>query len=292
MGNFFYKGISLPPDTSNLKKGIYFIVPGDGTGSIYGVFEDGTPPVLAAEINSSSSEELDNLQNEINNLRIELGDTKTTVAGALESIVNIINRHDEDFAKINEDIVKINEYIGDLPEDFTGTSVIDYINERTEDIASNSEFIELSNRVGQNEMGITDINTRISDTIDNIEKNYYKNETAAELEGSVGNIDVRLLKVEADVNHFFEDALEEGKVDELKDTLKEIQQYIDDNASGVTRVVSTLNEHDERVTALEVEVGLVTADVDEKYSRIDENTDSINSIMNMLTWQHYTGTNA
>lgn len=51
-----------------------------------------------------------------------------------------------------------------------------------------------------------------------------------------------LAKVKADVDYFFNDALKDGDAQQVKDTLKEIQEYIDGEAGGAAQMAQSIQE--------------------------------------------------
>lgn len=101
--------------------------------------------------------------------------------------------------------------------------------------------------------------------ISTIEGDYLKGADKTELEGKItaeqqraegieGGLDTRLAAVEEDIEYFFKDALkdEEG-VQAYKDTLKEIQDYINSDAEAAGEMAASIKANADAIDAIEAD---------------------------------------
>ena len=115
-----------------------------------------------------------------------------------------------------------------------------------------------------------------TDAIDAIEADYLKAADKTELEGKItaeetrateveGGLNTRLTAVEEDVNTFFADA---DLTASAKDTLKEIQEYINSDATAAAEMTASINGVKGRVDTIEADY-LKTADKTELTNAIN-----------------------
>ena len=139
--------------------------------------------------------------------------------------------------------------VGTIPADAGVTDIVGYINKKTSGIATDAALSELQGKV----------NT--------IEGDYLKGADKTELEGKITAEETRALAAEKanadaiaavkeDVDTFFKDA---DLTESAKDTLKEIQEYINSDVQGAAALTESINGVKDRVKAIEDDY-LVEAD--------------------------------
>lgn len=167
--------------------------------------------------------------------------------------------------KAQGEVDALETLVGTLPEGSTVTSVVAYVDKKTEGIASEGAMTELSGRV-----------TTVEGKVATIEGDYLKATDKTELEGKItaeaeareaadDAIDERLVEVEA----FFK--LAEGEqLDTALDTLKEIQTYITTEGAAADQMVLDIAAN---AKAIEDEVARATkaeGDIETAYKTADE----------------------
>ena len=180
-------------------------------------------------------------------------------------------------------------YVGTIPSDATATNVVAYVQEKTAGIASDENLQALAGRVTQAEADIdaieadylkaadktelsnaiaaeksraegieaglrTDINTVMGD--------YLKASDKTELQGNIDTVSQTLAGVKEDVDYFFKDALKDGDVQKYKDTLKEIQDYMDSDASAASEMAASIKQNADDIDAVEGRVGTLEGEMD------------------------------
>jgi uncharacterized protein YqgV (UPF0045/DUF77 family) len=163
--------------------------------------------------------------------------------------------------KAQQDVDNLTEYVGTIPTTSASTSIVQYIQEKTSDIASDQALEELTGRVAENERDISVLEGKLEDVTGKVgaqitaaveaEKGRAENVEAglrtdvnlkaaqADLEAEISRatlaeagLNTRLEEVET----FFE--LAEGeKLDEALDTLVEIQEYITNEGAAADQMV-------------------------------------------------------
>ena len=134
---------------------------------------------------------------------------------------------DTEVGKVQDAVDALDEKVGALPEGADATSVVDYIDKKTANIASDETVGALADRVTQAE---TDI--------DNIEKDYLKAADKEELAGNIQEVAtaVQTEKERAEgVEGGFETRIKAIEDDYLKAAdKKELQDQITENANAIT----------------------------------------------------------
>lgn len=139
------------------------------------------------------------------------------------------------------DVDALETLVGTLPADAGVTSVVAYINKKTEGIATDAALAELQGKVAQAK---TDI--------DNIEKDYLKATDKADLEGKITTA-----KSEAsdDAVDRVLGYLAEEKVNTKFDTLKEVAAWIESDTTASAKLVASVTTAEGKITALETADG-------------------------------------
>ena len=131
--------------------------------------------------------------------------------------------------------------VGTIPADAGVTDIVGYINKKTTGIATDAALSELQGKV----------------TV--IEGDYLKGADKTELEGKItaeetrakgveGDLADAIAAVKEDVDTFFKDA---DLTESAKDTLKEIQEYINSDVQGAAALTESINGVKDRVKAIE-----------------------------------------
>lgn len=148
--------------------------------------------------------------------------------------------------------------VGTIPADAGVTDIVGYINKKTSGIATDTALSELQGKVTT------------------IEGDYLKGADKTELEGKITAEETRALAAEKanadaiaavkeDVDTFFKDA---DLTESAKDTLKEIQEYINSDVQGAAALTESINGVKDRVKAIEDDY-LVEADKTELTNAIN-----------------------
>lgn len=168
--------------------------------------------------------------------------------------------------------------VGTIPATATATDVIGYINEKTSGIATDAALAELTGRVTTAEGAIDAIEadylkaadkTELQGNIDTlagthatdkaaleasiktISDDYLKAADKTELQGNIDTVAEGLAAVKEDVDYFFKDALGDSDVQQVKDTLKELQEYIASDESGAATMAGNIKANADAIDALE-----------------------------------------
>ena len=184
-------------------------------------------------------------------------------------------------------------YVGTLPEGATATDVVGYVVERTSGIATEGVVNELSGKVTQAEKDIDAIEADylkaadkaevleavgteesrakgVEQGIDNrlkaVEADYLKAADKQELTQTISDNKAILDAVKEDVDAFFKEA---DFSEAAKDTLKEIQTYIDTDVAGAAAMAESIQKNKDdiagvagRVTTLEGSMTQAQTDID------------------------------
>lgn len=200
-------------------------------------------------------------------------------------------------ASTQAEVDTLEAYVGTLPEkDDDGAAlpvdnVIDYIEYRTQDIASGTALSAITERITQAEKDIdaieadylkaadkTELSTAITteenrakgvesglDTrIKAIEDDYLVEADKTELSNLITDHKTILDAVKEDVDYFFKDAGfdDPDTAKAYKDTLKEIQDYIDSDTQDAADLLAGLNDVKDRMTTAEGEIDTLQTEMD------------------------------
>lgn len=204
---------------------------------------------------------------------------------------------EKSIASTQGEVDALEAYVGTLPEkDDDGAAlpvdnVVDYIEYRTQDIASGTALSTITERVTQAEKDIDAIEadylkaadkTALSTAITNeenrakgvesgldtrikaIEDDYLVEADKTELSNLITNHKTILDSVKEDVDYFFKDAGfdDPEKAQAYKDTLKEIQDYIDSDAQDAQDLLAGLNAVKDRMDTAEDEIDTLQSEMD------------------------------
>lgn len=187
-------------------------------------------------------------------------------------------------------------YVGTLPEkDDKGDNlpvdnVVDYIEYRTQDIASGTALSAITERITQAEKDIdaieadylkaddkAEIEKAIEDEagraqgaeaglaarIKTIEDDYLVEADKTELSDTIEAHKAILDAVKADVDFFFTDAgIDEENAQAYKDTLKEIQDYMTSDAGAATEMLASIGALEGRMDTAEGEIDTLQSEMD------------------------------
>ena len=204
---------------------------------------------------------------------------------------------EKSIASTQAEVDSLEAYVGTLPEtDDDGealpvSNVIDYIEYRTQDIASGTSLSAITERITQAEKDIdaieadylveadkTELSTAITteenrakgvesglDTrIKAIEDDYLVEADKTELSELITDHKAILDAVKEDVDYFFKDAGfdDPETAKQYKDTLKEIQDYIESDTQDASELLAGLNDVKGRMTTAEGEIDVLQTEMD------------------------------
>ena len=192
---------------------------------------------------------------------------------------------------VQDAVEALDAKVGNLPEGTTATDVVDYINKKTEGIATDSALGELQGQLNGLQSKVTNIEgdylkgadkTELSslisaeaetaraaekanaDAIQAIQEDYLVEADKTELSGLINTNAEAIAAVKEDVDYFFKDAgfddPETAKV--YKDTLKEIQDYIDSDATAAGEMAASIKANSDAVDVLEGRMDTAEGDID------------------------------
>lgn len=207
------------------------------------------------------------------------------------------------------DVDALETYVGTIPEGATATDVIGYVQEKTSGIATESAMTELGNRVTQAEKDIDVIEadylkaadkTELQGKIDTVsaavtaevdrakgvesgidtrlkavEDDYLKAADKAELKGTIDANKAILDAVKEDVDTFFADA---DFTENAKDTLKEIQAYIDSDVTAAASMTASIKQNADDIDAVEGRVGTLETEMDAVEKKASDNASAISAL--------------
>ena len=199
-----------------------------------------------------------------------IADAKAVIDGDIDAVEAKADKNAEDIAAINdadtgilaqakadaqskadavqENVDALDEKVGELPEDTTATSVVDYINKKTEGIATDVALGELNSQ-------ISGLQTAVQD----IQKDYLVEADKTELQGNIDDVDGKVDEVAGKVatlvgedtgksartianEELAKQLIAEGAKESL-DTLAEIAAWIQshpDDASAMNKAIEDL----------------------------------------------------
>lgn len=156
-----------------------------------------------------------------------------------------------------DDVKALETYVGSIPEDYSESNVIAYINKKAEETLNSAQggssesaasvLAALNTYKSENDPKVT-ANT---DAVAEIKGDYLKTSDKDELQGNIDTVSSSLADVKKDVDAFFADA---SFTESAKDTLKEIQEYIDSDASAAASMTSSIQQNAKEIDDLEKEV--------------------------------------
>lgn len=124
------------------------------------------------------------------------------------------------------DVDALETLVGVLPNGTTATTVVDYVNKKTEGIATDAALAELQGQL-----------SAAQDAIDAIEADYLVEADKTELEGKITTAQAAADAVQGEMNAF-KAAAEIG--DAAIDTLKEIQTYIESDLAAADKMTKDI----------------------------------------------------
>ena len=185
-------------------------------------------------------------------------------------------------AQANAAVGALNTRVGELPADTDATSVVDYIEKKTSKIASSEQMAQLGEKVATAEGKITTLEGKVdvekvstaissavaeeaaratsaegglSNRIKAIEDDYLKKADKEELQGNINTVSQTLAGVKKDVDDFFKDALvDEEDVTKVKNTLREIQDYINSDVEGAAGMASSIQTNKEAIESNDADI--------------------------------------
>ena len=186
------------------------------------------------------------------------------------------------------DVDNLEAYVGTFTSD-TATTVVEYIDAKTSNIASDETVNALAGRVGQNEEDIEALEKAVGDNktaiegtvaelagtvaenesdieekMTNLTERVAANETAVSttLPNAIKAEEERALEVEGGLAErietmeaFWDAAKADGDEGNVIDTLKEIQEYIASDETGASDMLAAINQNKDDIDALEGLVG-------------------------------------
>ena len=175
-----------------------------------------------------------------------------TVQGNLDKEIERAQKAEEANAAAakaaQDDVDALETLVGTLPADATATTVVGYIDAKTADIASGTEFSELKGRVEQAEK---DIDAIEADYLKAADKTELSNAIAAEkqrAEGIEGGLETRLKAVEDDYLKAADKEALQGDIDALEAAIGEVEEgttiveMIEANAKAIEDHQEALDE--------------------------------------------------
>ena len=180
--------------------------------------------------------------------------------------------------KAQDEVDALELLVGTLPEGTTAKDVVDYVNVKTAGIATDAALSELQGQLTAAQGEINTIKgdylkaadkTELQGNIDTlagthatdkaaleasikaISDDYLKAADKTELQGNIDTVAEGLAAVKEDVDYFFKDALNDSDVQQVKDTLKELQEYIASDESGAATMAGNIKANADAIDALE-----------------------------------------
>ncbi len=146
--------------------------------------------------------------------------------------------------KAQGDVDALKTYTGTIPAESSSKTVIEYVQEKTKGIATDTALNELQSAVDVVEADVA-----------TIKGDYLKNADKTELQGKIDTVDQKtktnadaIAEVKADVDAFLADA---DMSENAKDTLKELQEYIASDESGAAAMAASIQKNETAITGLQ-----------------------------------------
>lgn len=183
--------------------------------------------------------------------------------------------------------------VGQLPTGTTATNVIDYVNKKTEGIATDAALGELQGQLNGVQSDVSTIKgdylkssdkTELSglisaeastaraaekanaDAIKAIQEDYLVEADKTELSGLINTNAEAIAAVKEDVDAFFKDA---DMTESAKDTLKELQEYIASDETGASAMAASIKANSDAIDALEGRMDTAEGDIDAVEGRMN-----------------------
>ena len=205
-----------------------------------------------------------------------------TVQGNLDTEILRAKAREDEIAGLvataQGEVDALEALVGVLPEGTTAATVVEYVNVKTAGIATDAALAELQGQVTAAQGEINTIKgdylkaadkTELQGNIDTlagthatdkaaleasiktISDDYLKAADKTELQGNIDTVAEGLAAVKEDVDYFFKDALGDSDVQQVKDTLKELQEYIASDESGAATMAGNIKANADAIDALE-----------------------------------------
>ena len=185
--------------------------------------------------------------------------TKAEVKEVADALDAYEEANDAAVKEVKDAVEALDEKVGDLPEGTDATTVIEYINKKTEGIATDAALAELQDTVDAIE----------ADYLTSVDKTELSDAIVAEKERAEAaekvNADA-IAAIKEDVDAFF---LNADMTESAKDTLKELQEYIASDETGAAAMAASIKENADDIDALEGRMDTVEGAVATKAEQAD-----------------------
>ena len=210
--------------------------------------------------------------------------------------------------KAQGEVDALEEYVGTIPtvddegKPLAAKDVVSYIEYRTQDIASGTAMSAITERLTTAEGKIEVIEGKIedvketvgadiaaavlaeenrakgvekelADAVDAIEDDYLTSADKEELQGNIDDVSEILSAVKEDVDTFFKEA---DFSESAKDTLKELQEYMNSDASAASEMLASINKNKE-------DIATNAGDIDKLEGRMDTAESDIDALEGRAT---------
>lgn len=169
---------------------------------------------------------------------------------------------DTEVAKVQGEVDQLNTKVGELPEGTTATSVVDYVNKKTEGIATDAALGELNSQVAGLQTAVQDIQkdylveadkTELQGNIDELAQTHTTDKTA--LEASIKVITDDYLKA-ADKAEL------QGNIDAVSGAVERLTNGVSaDEVDGVNDLIQYVNDHGSEVTGMQEDIAKNAEDI-------------------------------
>ena len=236
-----------------------------------------------------------------------------TVQGNLDTEILRAKAREDEIAGLvataQDEVDALETLVGTLPEGTTATSVVDYVNVKTAGIATDAALGELQGQLTAAQGEINTIKgdylkaadkTELQGNIDTlagthntdkaaleasikaISDDYLKAADKTELQGSIDTVSETLAAVKEDVDYFFKDALGDSDAQQVKDTLKELQEYIASDESGAATMAGNIQQNANDIDALEGKMTTVEGKVSTLEGEMDDAQAAIEALQGVV----------
>ena len=236
-----------------------------------------------------------------------------TVQGNLDTEILRAKAREDEIAGLvataQDEVDALETLVGTLPEGTTATSVVDYVNVKTAGIATDAALGELQGQLTAAQGEINTIKgdylkaadkTELQGNIDTlagthntdkaaleasikaISDDYLKAADKTELQGSIDTVSETLAAVKEDVDYFFKDALGDTDAQQVKDTLKELQEYIASDESGAATMAGNIQQNANDIDALEGKMTTVEGKVSTLEGEMDDAQAAIEALQGVV----------
>lgn len=218
-------------------------------------------------------------------------------------------KEDEIAASVAENATSVNnlkKYVGTIPESASATDVVGYIDEKTSGIATDTALNELKDKVSAAEKDVATIKgdylkaadkdelsaaidaeknraigveSELRTDVNAIKGDYLKAADKTELQGNIDTVTASLAAVKEEVDTFFLDA---DMTEAAKDTLKEIQEYINSDASAAAEMTASIQKNAKDITAVGERTTTLEGKMTAVESKSDENATAIATLQEAI----------